>query len=186
MANWVWQAFPLTISVIQRLLARTVAPDTVNVDRLTNPLRDLPAIFWQVGLASAFSSAVWIFTLLKHGMVDTFIPSALTIPQDFINGIFRLLQWDWVLTFGACYVWLAYSFWDLKSAGMAGLSWAALCAIPLACTAAIGPGATFAVGWSYREYCLAYRKHKHAVVGRDQLQSNTEANGSTVKVTCEQ
>lgn len=182
--NWVWQVFPLTISLMQRLLAWTVVPNTVNEDRYTQPLRDLPAIFWQIGISAVASAAVWIYTVTQvpFSLTELFIPTEFDISgNNFVMAIRQILQWDWLIIFSACFIWLAYSFWDLKAAGMVKQSWLTLFAGCAASFATVGPGATFAAGWSYREYCLAYRRHKNAIVSTAGSVEKVHANGGTRK-----
>ncbi|KAF2157138.1 FAD/NAD(P)-binding domain-containing protein [Myriangium duriaei CBS 260.36] len=178
--NWTWQIFPITVSLTQRLLARIV-PNTVESDRIKSPLRDLPIIALQVGLGTLASAAIWVHTWLcsAYSMRELFTPPfAIPSSTSFMTAMRELLQWDWVFLFAGCYVWLFYSFWDLKAAGMAQESWASLLVAAIGSTLAFGPGATFAIAWCYREYCLAYRRHKDAVVDDGILRGEKKANGS--------
>ncbi|GAM89990.1 hypothetical protein ANO11243_080300 [Dothideomycetidae sp. 11243] len=119
----------------------------------------------KVGVSAFFSAGVWIYTWLHHSIIEVFVPQAFPSGVETTIRALRLaFQWEWVFVFGACYAWLVYSYWDLKKAGMFDLYWGALAAMIASFTMSFGPGATFAIFWTCREYCLAYERHKHAVV----------------------
>ncbi|KAF2152366.1 FAD/NAD(P)-binding domain-containing protein [Myriangium duriaei CBS 260.36] len=179
--NWVWQIFPITVAIMQRFLAATVAKDTITSDRLNRPLADLTTIQVQLAIPVLLSAVTWITTYFTapFSMKEIFTPRTVALSStDFNLGIRTLLQWDWVLIFGSAYIWLAYSFWDLKAAGMSHYSWIALLMLSFGLSGALGPGATFAIGWGYREYCLAYHKHKGAVVSAEVPAKGNVANGT--------
>ncbi len=61
--NWIWQMFPVWITVIQRLLKYTVMPDVVERDRMHTPKRDLSTIRFTIGACMVMSASVWLYTL---------------------------------------------------------------------------------------------------------------------------
>lgn len=67
----------------------------------------------------------------------------------------RFLQVDQVSSFGASLLWLTYLFGDLKAEGVVGQNWLVLFAVKAVLMAVVGPGATFALGWLWREEVLA-------------------------------
>ena len=56
-ANWLWQPFAVWAAVLQFLLKKTIMPDTIKVDRIKSPLRDLPVIKYTVYSTCAISAA---------------------------------------------------------------------------------------------------------------------------------
>ncbi|GAM88536.1 hypothetical protein ANO11243_065690 [Dothideomycetidae sp. 11243] len=76
--NWVWQIFPITASIVQHFFALTVAPNTIESDKIRQPRRDLPTIAWSVGILTFFSAGVWLYTCVTspYKVLDVFIPSS--------------------------------------------------------------------------------------------------------------
>lgn len=60
-------------------------------------------------------------------------------------------------------LWLAYLFWDMKSAGMVNISWVSIVLYAVASLVLLGPGTTAGLGWLWRENIIAKRKHKCAI-----------------------
>jgi hypothetical protein len=59
MWNWIWQPFPIYVSVLQFVLKRVILPDTVQRDRRENVNRDLRTIHFTIGSLCALSAATW-------------------------------------------------------------------------------------------------------------------------------
>lgn len=166
-ANWIWQPFPVWISILQYLLKKTIMPETVKEDRIKNPLRDLPIIRYTIYFLCAISTATWWYTLYKSPFtpVTLFVPNlaAMKTGEDYIR---LFLQYDQIFSMGACMLWLLYLFGDLKRAGMMDASWASIVVRGLVTLVAAGPGVTFGLGWWWREQLLATKWHKDAIVAR--------------------
>lgn len=164
-ANWIWQPFPVWITILQFLLKKTVMPDTVQEDRLNNVYRDLPTIKYTVYSLCAISTATWWYTLYQSPFspATLFVPdiTALETGDDFIR---TFLQFDQIFSMGACMLWLLYLFGDLKRAGMMDASWPSIVGRGLATIVLAGPGVAFGLGWWWREQLLATRWHKDAIV----------------------
>jgi hypothetical protein len=162
-AKWtsIWQIFPLSVSLIQYLLANTVLPDTIMSDRIYAPNRDIPAIRLIVGAVTAISTTVWCTIMYKSSSSLV----SILFPSESATSAQSILQTDYLLTFAAALLWLAYFFQDLKSAGMIAQSWVTIIAIMVVVTIAAGPGATLGLGWLWREETLAGKRHKAAVIG---------------------
>ncbi|KAG8627689.1 hypothetical protein KVT40_003562 [Elsinoe batatas] len=164
--NWVWQVYPVNVGVVQWVLAHTVARDTVKEDRLRAPLRDLRCIAWTVGSLGAVSAGTWVWTVatMEFSLREVFVPVGLPGSQEGFEDIMRVwLQWDEVLSVGNVVLWVLYSFWDLKAAGMVTESWPSLVLLLGVGMVVVGPGAAIAAAWGYREWVLATRKHKGAI-----------------------
>jgi hypothetical protein len=161
-----WQMFPVWISVGTALLSRLI-PDTTAMDRFT-PNRDLPVLTYSIGILSALSSAVWIWTTVSATdlaqLLSLFTP--VTLPpntNDYIAFTREFLKLDEISLFGNTFLWLGYFFWDMKSAGMIQASWFRLTIYLVSSVIVLGPGATAGLGWLWREYTLATKRHKDAV-----------------------
>jgi hypothetical protein len=164
-ANWLWQPFAVWATVLQFLLKKTIMPDTIKVDRIKSPLRDLPIIKYTVYSTCAISAATWWYTLYNapFSAATLFIPNvAATKTEDEFIRMF--MQFDWIFFMSACMLWLLYLFGDLKSAGMMDASWVSIIIRGLITFVAAGPGVVFGLGWWWREQLLATRWHKDALV----------------------
>jgi hypothetical protein len=163
--NWIWQPFPVYVSVLQNMLKYTVMPNTVQKDRIDNPQRDLPTIHYTIGSLCALSAGTWWYTLYA----SSYSPAALFIP-DLSPGqsgdayVRMFLQLDEIFSMGACFLWLLYLYGDMKRAGMMEDSWIGIMAKGIASLIALGPGVTVGLGWLYRERLLATKWHKDALV----------------------
>jgi hypothetical protein len=165
--NWMWQPFAVYTSILQFVLTKTIAPDTVEKDRLENPQRDLPTIRFTVRTLCAVSAATWWYTLYYAPVswATLFIPN-LAEGQSGHEYIRMFMHFDQLFSMGACFLWLMYLYGDLKTAGMmddSGFSIILKGAILLVTT---GPGVTVGLGWLHREKILATRWHKDALMPR--------------------
>jgi hypothetical protein len=162
---WIWQLFPIWVSVLHIFLKKTVMPDTIQQDRIHAPLRDLSTIRFAVGTFVALAGAVWIYTLVKspYSLITVFIPH-LYDPTSWTSCVRVILQCDHLFCWGSAILWLGYLFGDLKQAGMITQSWAKIFTFTALTLVAFGPGVTVGLGWLWREDILATKKHKSAVV----------------------
>lgn len=60
--------------------------------------------------------------------------------------------------------WTVLLFTDLKQAGMLRWSWLSLVGMFGVSAVLVGPGASLGLMWLYREYTLATKRHKGALV----------------------
>lgn len=164
---YVWQLYPLWLSIAQRLISRLFFVDTVVEDKVFNTQKDLPVMRRYVGGASLLAAAVWWWSLFftpGGGLREVFVPVAL--PRN-MGGLMefagQFLRWDEVFSLGSHLVWLAYLFWDLRVAGMLREGWLKVVGLGVASVFVFGPGATIGLGWLWREHILATRRHKDAL-----------------------
>jgi hypothetical protein len=160
-----WQFFPLSVALIQYFLARTVFPNTIQNDRIHAVKRDLPTIRTAMGVLIALSTVVWWYTLAQAPvpLSSLFSPDSISKSVTSLEAVRRILQTDQVISLGTAFVWVAYLFWDLKSAGMVDQGWLTLVVLGMFTTLAAGPGAAIGGAWLWREEILASRFHKSAL-----------------------
>lgn len=146
--TWAWQLAPLWIGVFNTAAARVASGFAVS-PRTT------------LAYLGSISAAVWTYTLIcsPHPISELFLPQAGT-PTDFVSHVRRSLQFDEIFGFAGCYLWLAYSFVDLRTAGARGPILFALFALFPILLLSIGPGATFSIGWYLRERALTRPQDK--------------------------
>jgi hypothetical protein len=162
----VWQMYPVWASLGSYMFSRFIK-DTTSIDKY-KPARDIPTLNYSIGAVSSISAFAWIWTFWKSASVTDF--SKLFIPvtkpaasSNLVTFTREFLKFDQISLFGSTYLWLGYSFWDMKSAGMIKTSWVRLLSGLLASTVLLGPGATTGIGWLWREQILATKRHKHAI-----------------------
>lgn len=164
--NWIWQPFPIWVAIVQYAMAKLqVYKSTLVYDRMSAPNRDMPAIRLAVGFCATTSSLVWLYTISQapFSIWREFLPK-----WDTPSGIWacarNFIAWDHVLVSAGTFVWLALLFKDLKAWSKTDVGWIRVCSSAVASCIALGPGATAALGWLWREELLADRKMKGAIL----------------------
>ncbi|PYI23585.1 monooxygenase [Aspergillus violaceofuscus CBS 115571] len=163
--NALWQAFPLTTPLLQgaillagRVLSR---PSPKSRDVQHKPQRnELQYIRWASGTFALVSGLTFICgrmtaprdtsfsSIFIPGLRDTSVPVT-----SFSACIARFLKYDELISMTSGFVWLALRFRELKQAG-AHFSWWRACGAFVGSLFTFGPGATFALGWGWREELL--------------------------------
>jgi hypothetical protein len=162
---WIWQPFPVYVSVAQYVLKKTIMPYTEQIDRVHHTERDLPTINLTVGSLCALSATMWWYTLYSSpfSWATLFVPN-LAAGQSGDAYIRMFLQFDEIFAFAACFLWLLYLYGDMKKAGMMNDSWIGILVKGVVSLVAFGPGVTVGLAWLYREKLLATKWHKDALV----------------------
>ncbi|OGM48097.1 monooxygenase [Aspergillus bombycis] len=164
--NAMWQVFPVTIPLLQvpfSLARRWLSPSPPpkeKTDRKQQQRKRRQNIRYAYGTFALISGLTFIYGRLTAppgvSFWSNFVPSLrdhLAPVTSFSDGIARFLQYDEVLSMASAYVWLALRFRELKRAG-ARFSWTRAGSAFIASLLALGPGATFALGWGWREELL--------------------------------
>jgi hypothetical protein len=159
---------PFVISAAQWLLHRAaIIASTIQLDRLTNVTRDIPILQYTAKTLAVISSATWIGTSFSHLLLGSSSPATPLSTTE-------------LLLYGSSLLWVLYLFSDLKRAGMIDQSWLVLVG---ASSVLLGPAATVALAWSWRETLLATKRHWGAIVTpeEDQLCCPTDKFVVSVK-----
>jgi hypothetical protein len=176
--NAAWKFYPLWVAIIMYTLNYTkFTPNTVKQDRIERAERDIPAIRRTMYVLTIISAAVWWYTITKApvSVVQIFFPQHWNPPTERIDFFRGMLQYDEIWGYGSAFLWLLYSFSDLKSAGMLDQYWFSILGTGMLLVGLLGPGGAFNVGWLYREGILASRKHKDAVTLEKLRRESNEA-----------
>lgn len=157
---------PLLVSVGQWICSKTIFPSTVQQDRLTNPIADLRTIRYSIGILASLSSMSWLSRpSLRVALLDDLFRQFAIDDRWALGRIVNdLLQSGHAMLSYSSLLWTVYQYWDLKGAGMVRKPWSILLLALGASTLVLGPGATVALAWLYREELLAKRRHKDAIV----------------------
>ena len=164
-ATWVFQMFPLWVCLGQWVLKKTIIPSTIRQDRIDNVNRDMETIKFTIGSLVLWSSASWLNVLLRASLPlkEIFMPPA-GPSTSFLTSVQKMFRFDHLFFSGSSLLWILYLYRDLKTAGMIRHSWFTILSSLTTLTVSIGPGATVALAWLYREQILATRRHKAAIV----------------------
>jgi hypothetical protein len=162
LANWYWQIFPITGSILLFALSSVIRPFVTNRQIEVVQQRSETSLNLRVGAMAAISAATYWYMLLSSPLPvsEIFIPKYLTdLPEDSSTATLTLLQYDYFATSGTFLLWLAYHYGDLKSAGVCQLSWVQIVLYAIAIGFLGGPGALICVGWLARENMMAKLEH---------------------------
>jgi hypothetical protein len=160
-----WQLSPIWIS-LTGLLVSSFIPNTVREDRMNSPKRDLGVMRYTIGGLALHSAIVWIGLIWfgPYSFYDLFVPSKAPIQSSELVPFIRdFLKVDEISLVSVSLLWLAYSFWDIKYAGMVQTSWTQIVLYGAASIAVVGPGATVGLGWLWREDIITNKRHKDAL-----------------------
>ncbi|KAF3480348.1 uncharacterized protein GIQ15_05695 [Arthroderma uncinatum] len=165
-ARWVFRMFPLVVSLGQWLIKQAILPSTIEQDRHSDFNRDIGTIRVTVGVAAVWSTISWLNSVLRTTCLlkDAFSSPGKGLAPLFGNNAESGLPYDYLFTIGSSLLWVSYLYWDLKKARMVEHSWLTLLSFPVIGGLCVGPGATTAIAWLYRENILATKRHKGALV----------------------
>ncbi|KAL4959585.1 FAD-dependent oxidoreductase [Aspergillus stella-maris] len=174
--NALWQVFPLTTPLLQgpihltaRALRRGRKQKTQKHDQQKQQRNQKPGkskcslirfAYITFGLTYGLAFIYARFSAIKfHGtsFTNLFIPTvqqALAPVHSFSDGIARFMRFDEAISMASGFVWLALRFRELDTAG-ARIPWAKSCCAFVASLAILGPGATLALGWGWREEVMS-------------------------------
>ncbi|PYH31537.1 FAD-dependent oxidoreductase [Aspergillus neoniger CBS 115656] len=158
--NAIWQMFPVVVPLLQAPLHRLVKrafgskkKPQQKEERKEN-MRYVRYAYGSFALISGLTFLHARCTAPAHtSSTSAFLPGLrghLAPVTSFADGIARLLQYDEVISMASGFMWLALKFKELKDAG-ASFSWLKAVGGLVGTTVTLGPGATFALGWGWRE-----------------------------------
>ncbi|KAJ3549578.1 hypothetical protein NM208_g436 [Fusarium decemcellulare] len=127
--NWIWQLFPIWGSFTMLALSKVIAamgkqpPNTNNPDSSDQELRILRVTVYAIALVS---TVTWwcTFSNLEVPISEIFVPQYFVkSPQAPDVCLRTILQYDYICTYTAGILWLAYHFSDLEKAGVCNIPW---------------------------------------------------------------
>ncbi|KAB8200496.1 hypothetical protein BDV34DRAFT_232212 [Aspergillus parasiticus] len=169
----VWQPAPVFVVIMTELLSRAIEyigrgrqakPDSLAEERTDSDLPYLSVLYTTTCIISACLHMSLIFScLLSENLsltrlffpVDPFAPVA-----SLADGASTFLQNDLLLVTASTFVWCWVSVWDLYRVGISNVSPLSALAGLLAGFAGIGPGATAAAVWLWREQTMSQREFR--------------------------
>ncbi|GIC87473.1 FAD-dependent oxidoreductase [Aspergillus udagawae] len=157
-----WQPAPVWISSLTTAFSAATAVVSRIIKREANSSADtnsdlphLRTIYQTTGaIAACFHLSLIIGSLVSSelSLTSLFIPKNSFAPvESLADGVFVFFQNDFLLVAAAAFLWCLVSIWDLNRSGLSDVDLRVVfCAISGG-YAAIGPGATTAAVWFWRE-----------------------------------
>ncbi|KGO65541.1 Monooxygenase, FAD-binding [Penicillium italicum] len=171
-----WQPAPVYVVVLTQVFSfviKSISSSTPTktgsaaADNKTN--RDFPYLQTLYTVAGGVSASFHVALLLSWAalgtnfITKTFIPSeAFAQVATIADGVFIFFQNDFLLVAAATLLCCLASVWDLYRIGVSNVSWQMALAGLILGSLAIGPGATVAAVWYWREEVMSrtsFRRH---------------------------
>lgn len=157
--NFLWQFFPILLVGVHGLFARCVK-DTTKVDKYANVTADLSYLRLAYSFSAIVSAGMFWYTyaVTPIPFLDPFLKDLTNSGREMhslAEATGTLLKFDDVFCFASSAVWSLLCFKDLKSEARLKTGWLTILATMALSTAAVGPGASFALMWWWREEILA-------------------------------
>ncbi|EEU34705.1 uncharacterized protein NECHADRAFT_52723 [Fusarium vanettenii 77-13-4] len=156
--NWIWQLFPVWGSFTMLAISKTISGLSKTRSTKDDSNQELVILRVTVYLLAFISTATWWYTIPKiEGPVsDVFMPQYFVeSPQEPDECLRTIIQYDYICTYSAGFLWLAYHFSDLEKAGICEVPWIRALVVAGIVGAVVGPGSLFILIWLLREELLA-------------------------------
>ncbi|KAK2882375.1 hypothetical protein FQN49_000430 [Arthroderma sp. PD_2] len=172
-ALWIFQMFPLWVSLGQLLAKLAILPSTIEDGRHYGAKRDMGTIRLTVAMAAVWSTISWFACIIlalffADPIVFSFRGCLESLSENRGQGSWPYdqsgLPYNYLFTVGYSFLWIFYLYWDLKKAGMIAHNWLTLLSVFFLGGLCIGPGAAIALAWLYRENILATQRHNEALI----------------------
>ncbi|CAI7632633.1 unnamed protein product [Penicillium glandicola] len=164
-----WQPTPIYVVILTQIFSRVIksigssAPaKTDNAAAENKSNRDIPHLQTLYAVAGFVSACFHLALLLSWAALGTNFIIKVFIPADafaqvatLADGVFVFFQNDFLLVAAATLLWCLASVWDLYRIGVSNVSWQMALAGLVLGSLAIGPGATTAAVWYWREEVMS-------------------------------
>lgn len=147
---------PVVIGLITRLFSwmiRRSQPRTKYTSTGTG--KNLKTMYLITGLIAAAVHLTVVFNCITSkdlSLASIFLPSSDSFtPKDIGHGVFIFFQYDFLLCTLGFLIWGSVTMWDLYRFGLSSISPLVAVGGILAASAVLGPGATIAGVWFWRE-----------------------------------
>ncbi|KAL7945137.1 hypothetical protein V8C42DRAFT_70947 [Trichoderma barbatum] len=161
LANWIWQLFPVWSSILLFALSsvmRLFLDDSIEAVQRRNKT----AIRVIGGIMIAFSTTAYRYMLFSSPLPlsESLIPKYfIELPKDTSTSLLTIFQYDYIVCYTSVFLWLAYHFGELKSAGICRLSWSRLLVASVVIGFLGGPQVLVWAAWIAREEMMASVEH---------------------------
>ncbi|UPK95279.1 hypothetical protein LCI18_006214 [Fusarium solani-melongenae] len=156
--NWIWQLFPVWGSLTMLVISKTISGVSKTRSTKDDSNQELVILRLTVYLLAFISTATWWYVIpnIEGPLSEVFMPQYfIESPQEPDECLRTIIQYDYVCTYSAGFLWLAYHFSDLEKAGICEVPWIRALAVAGVVGAVVGPGSLFILIWLLREELLA-------------------------------
>ncbi|KAJ5952743.1 uncharacterized protein N7479_011156 [Penicillium vulpinum] len=171
-----WQPAPIYVVILTQIFSRVIksigSSTPVKTDSSAAEGKfdsDIPHLQTLYAVAGGVSACFHVAFLLSWAALGTNFITKVFIPSDafaqvttLADGVFVFFQNDFLLVAAATLLWCLVSVWDLHRIGVSNVSWQMALAGLILGSMAIGPGATAAAVWYWREEVMSrtsFRRH---------------------------
>lgn len=171
-----WQPAPVYVVILTQIFSRAIKSIGSSTPAKTNsapaerkPNRDITHLKTLYAVVGCVSACFHVALLLSWAALGTNFITKAFIPSDafaqvatLADGVFIFFQNDFLLVAAATLLWCLASMWDLYRIGVSNVSWQVALAGMVLGSVAIGPGATAAAVWYWREEVMSqtsFRRH---------------------------
>ncbi|KAJ5431308.1 Monooxygenase FAD-binding [Penicillium cf. griseofulvum] len=164
-----WQPAPIYVVILTQIFSRVIKSissstpantDSAAVESKSN--RDIPHLQTLYAVAGGVAACFHVALLLTWAASGTNFITKAFIPSDafaqvatLADGVFVFFQNDFLLVAAATLLWCLASVWDLYRLGVSNVPWQVALAGLILGSLAIGPGATAAAVWYWREETMS-------------------------------
>ncbi|KAH8690634.1 hypothetical protein BGW36DRAFT_411451 [Talaromyces proteolyticus] len=162
----IWQPAPIFVVILTHIFSRLskIAACLQNSEKcipqnINGDIRHLDLIYQVTGIISACFHIALVLGCVVSGnnisLVQMLLPRSSFAPvANLADGLFIFFQNDYLMAAAAIFLWCWLSIWDLYRVGLSNVSWKRGLVALVAGFALIGPGATFATVWYWREHIM--------------------------------
>ncbi|KAM5358420.1 hypothetical protein ACJZ2D_015299 [Fusarium nematophilum] len=155
--NWIWQLYGIWGSIVMFALFKVVAIARGTEAPRVGSRNSLYILRVVVGFIVLANTATYWYTLstMEYSIPEVFVPQYLVKSPTEPDAALRvILQYDYVCSFSAGFLWLAYHFNDLEKAGACNVPWIRALVGAAIVGIIFGPGTLFLLIWLLREELL--------------------------------
>ncbi|KAJ5178398.1 uncharacterized protein N7500_001097 [Penicillium coprophilum] len=164
-----WQPAPIYVVILTQIFSRVIKSIGWGTPAQTDttaaegePNRDIAHLQTLYAVAGGVAACFHVALLLTWAASGTDFITKAFIPSDafaqvatLADGVFVFFQNDFLLAAAATLLWCLASVWDLYRLGVSNVSWQVGLAGLIFGSVAIGPGATAAAVWYWREEVMS-------------------------------
>ncbi|KAJ5841870.1 hypothetical protein N7534_011700 [Penicillium rubens] len=163
-----WQPAPVYVVILTQIFSRIITligsdtPAKADSAAESNYNRDIPHLQTLYAVAGCVSACFHVAMLLSWAALGTDFITKAFIPSDafaqvstLADGVFVFFQNDFLLVAAATLLWCLASVWDLYRLGVCNVSWQMALTGLITGSVVIGPGATVAAVWYWREEVMS-------------------------------
>ncbi|KAH7131125.1 hypothetical protein EDB81DRAFT_728181 [Dactylonectria macrodidyma] len=157
--NWVWQLYPVWGSLVILVFSKVILPLGARASLyVTTQKPQTKTLRITVGILAVMNVSIYWYTLYnsKFSISEMFVPKYFfDKPAEADVSLRTIIQYDYLCTFLAGYLWLGLHFRDLQVAGICKVRFVRTVCIAAIISGLFSPGTFLLLAWLAREELLA-------------------------------